>query len=114
MGLLVTFVQDGDKIMEKGFLQGYNHRVLAVICMTAFGGLLCAVMLKYAGATHGCFSTAISISLTSLLSHLWCDDFLPDALFLTGTSIAVSASLIFSLGLPECIIPRQSHPRSLS
>ena len=28
---------------------GYNLRVLLVIAMNAFGGLLCAVMLKYAG-----------------------------------------------------------------
>jgi len=103
MGLLVTFVQDGDKIMEKGFLQGYNHRVLAVICMTAFGGLLCAVMLKYAGATHGCFSTAISIVLTNFLSKVILSEFAADPFFLVGTAMTISASLLFALGLPEWI-----------
>lgn len=47
---------------------GYNIRVLLVIAMTAFGGLLCALMLKHAGATHGCFSTALSIILTCISS----------------------------------------------
>ena len=50
-------------------LRGYNTRVFLVIAMNAFGGLLCAVMLKYAGATHGCFSTALSIILTCVM-HL--------------------------------------------
>lgn len=48
-------------------MTGYNKRVLLVIAMNAFGGLLCAVMLKYAGATHGCFSTALSIILTCIM-----------------------------------------------
>merc|ERR1711920_1001808 len=86
---------------DRGFFQGYNYRVVAVIAMTAFGGLLCAVMLKYAGATHGCFSTAMSIVLTSWMSRVFLSDFSSDALFLWGTTLEVSASLLFALGLPS-------------
>mmetsp|Transcript_148378 Transcript_148378/g.476494 ORF Transcript_148378/g.476494 Transcript_148378/m.476494 type:complete len:135 (+) Transcript_148378:902-1306(+) len=103
MSLMVAFAHDAEAIERDGFFQGYNERVLAVILMTAFGGLLCAVMLKYAGATHGCFSTALSIILTSLLSQSLLADFSPDTMFLVGTSVAVSASLLFALGPPEFV-----------
>ena len=101
--------------------RGYNIRVLLVIGMTAFGGLLCALMLKHAGATHGCFSTALSIILTcvSSLGHarlsrsklllsavtrsaMLLQDFTPDLLFVLGTAISVGASFLFALGLPFC------------
>eukprot|EP00434_Breviolum_minutum_P037457 symbB.v1.2.033215.t1/scaffold4097.1/size44767/4 len=100
-GLLVAVVQDGKMISAKGFHAGYNTRVFLVIAMNAFGGLLCAVMLKYAGATHGCFSTALSIILTCVMSAILLQDFVPDLLFIVGTSISVCASFLFALGLPS-------------
>jgi len=96
----VAIVQDGERIIEEGFTQGFNGRVVGVILMTAVGGLLCAVMLKYAGATHGCFSTAMSIILTSLLSQFLFADFSLDWLFVAGSVVAIGASLVFALGTP--------------
>lgn len=105
MSIIVAMVNDGERIVNSGGMtQGYNIRVVSVILMTAFGGLLCAVMLKYAGATHGCFSTALSIILTSLLSQVLLGDFRTDFLFCVGAATAVSASLLFSLGLPEGLL----------
>jgi len=101
MGAVVVVVNDGKAVLAGGFTQGYDFRVVCVILMTALGGLLCAVMLKFAGATHGCFSTALSIILTSLLSHTLVGDFEMDWLFGVGTGVAVLASLLFSLGPPE-------------
>merc|ERR1719401_1759938 len=97
-------ITDGERIANEGMTTGYDARVVAVILMTALGGLLCAVMLKYAGATHGCFSTAISIVLTSLLSQLLLGDFRTDLLFGLGACTAVGASLLFSLGLPAPLV----------
>jgi len=103
MGLLVAFGSDGQKILKDGFLQGYSVRVVAVVAMNAFGGLLCAISLKYAGATLGCFSTAMSIILTSLCSWAFLEDFSPDGLFVLGTSLAIAASLLYGLGLPDSV-----------
>merc|ERR1712113_1322382 len=93
-----------EKIANSGFLQGYNRRVVSVILMTAFGGLLCAVMLKYAGATHGCFSTALSIVLTNFLSKFLLHEDASDALFVVGASLTIGASLLFALGLPAWLL----------
>jgi len=100
MAMAVATLQDGKKIAEGGFFQGYNARVAAVITMTAMGGLLCAVMLKYAGATHGCFSTAMSIVLTNFLSKVMFNEYTSDMLALMGTIFVVGASLLFALGPP--------------
>mmetsp|Transcript_33340 Transcript_33340/g.91984 ORF Transcript_33340/g.91984 Transcript_33340/m.91984 type:complete len:456 (-) Transcript_33340:64-1431(-) len=104
MGFVVAFCQNGAQIMEAGFTQGYSLRVVLVVFMNAFGGLLCAAMLKYAGATLGCFSTALSIVLTSLLSAGLLQDFTPDALFVFGAALAVISSLLYGLGLPAPVL----------
>merc|ERR1712039_746458 len=101
MALCVVMGQDGHQVIDDGFHQGYSIRVFWVILMNAFGGLLCAAMLKYAGATLGCFSTAMSIILTCTLSATVMKDFIPDILFLMGTCLAIGASLVFGLGLPD-------------
>merc|ERR1711937_604353 len=92
---------DGSAISSEGFLQGYDVRTVSVILMNALGGLLCAVMLKYAGATHGCLATAMSLILTCLASMILLGDFVPDILFVVGTVLAIAASLTFAMGLPE-------------
>jgi len=113
MGLLVAVAQDGEMIKRDGLLQGYSERVVAVIAMNAFGGLLCAMMLKYAGATLGCFSTALSIILTCILSATFLQDFVPDDMFLFGTTLSVAATLMFGLGIPDIITTsRQVHMTS--
>merc|ERR1719229_1814928 len=82
VAMVVVLVEDGHKVSADGLLQGYNVRTWLVIFMSAFGGLLCAVMLKYAGATLGCFSTAASIILTCILSATFMQDYSPDDLFI--------------------------------
>jgi len=105
MSLAVALSQDGARIAEGGFTQGYSPRVVAVIFMNAFGGLLCAVMLKFAGATLGCFSTALSIVLTSMISATVLMDFAPDVTFACGAFLAILASIVYGLGLPAWLLP---------
>lgn len=102
--IIVAFSHDGEKINELGFTQGYSRRVVLVICINAWGGIAAAVMLKYAGATLGCFSTAISIILTSILSQLLFADFVADALFGVGASLATASTLLYGLGLPAKLV----------
>jgi len=56
-------------------------------------------MLKYAGATLGCFSTALSIILTCVISATVLNDEL-DYYFVTGAAITVCSALMYGLGLP--------------
>lgn len=100
----VAFSRDGEKIAELGFTQGYTQRVIAIIFMNAWGGIAAAVMLKYAGATLGCFSTAISIILTCVLSEILLQDFVSDVQFVTGTALAIASTLLYGLGVPAFLI----------
>merc|ERR1719502_840754 len=90
--------------MENGLCQGYSFRVLCVILNNALGGLLCAAVLKYADNILRCFSTALSIILTSLLSWLALREFVPDLPFLLGTSLAIFATFLYSLGFPDSLV----------
>jgi len=101
VGLIQALVSDGPAIAEGGLLQGYNFRVVCVIFTTANGGLLCAAVLKYADNISRCFSTALSIILTSLLSWVVLEEFEPSLLFVVGTFLALLATFLYSLGLPN-------------
>lgn len=110
MGFAVAMAKDGSSIMEGGLCQGYNFRVICVIMMNALGGLLCAVMLKYAGATLGCFSTALSIVLTCVCSATIQKDFVLDQQFVVGTTLTVWATMLYGMGVPSWIMSLVGHP----
>lgn len=99
ISLCMSLMEDGPKIWEAGFTQGYTPKVVVVIFVNANGGLLVAAMLKYAGATLGCFSTALSIILTCVISATMLDDEL-DYYFVAGATITVCSALMYGLGLP--------------
>jgi UDP-sugar transporter A1/2/3 len=100
MALFGSLSTDGAKIMEGGFTQGYDFRVLCVIAMNACGGLLCAAVLKYADNILRCFSVALSIILTCVLSSAVLRDFAPDLFFITGAALAIASTFIYSLSPP--------------
>jgi len=102
MAFVVAFSQDGDKIRAGGFMQGYSFRVLCVILTNALGGLLCAAVLKYADNILRCFSTALSIILTCILSAGVLQEYVPDLRFVVGAFLAISATFLYSLGPPSC------------
>merc|ERR1712151_1261479 len=113
MSLLTAYSSDGARILQDGFTQGYNVRVVCSIMTNALGGLLCAAVLKYADNILRCFSTALSIILTCLLSWLVLQEFVPDTQFVLGTSFAISATFMYSLGLPDRVVARFSGTREI-
>eukprot|EP00930_Biecheleria_cincta_P040597 TRINITY_DN2780_c0_g1_i2.p1 TRINITY_DN2780_c0_g1~~TRINITY_DN2780_c0_g1_i2.p1 ORF type:complete len:407 (-),score=62.78 TRINITY_DN2780_c0_g1_i2:252-1472(-) len=100
----VAMYRDGAKLREGGLVQGYSLRTVVMVFMNAWGGIATAVMLKYAGATLGCFSTAISIVLTCALSGILLQDFVGDLLFAVGTALVVGSTLLYGLGLPSSFV----------
>lgn len=103
MAALVAFSKDGHQIKMGGFLQGYSVRVWGTVLNNALGGLLCAAVLKYADNILRCFSTALSIILTSVLSAVVLHDMEPDAFFIIGAILAIFATFVYNVGLYDLI-----------
>jgi len=103
VGFGAAIVQDGDKIMTDGFLQGYNSLVWTVILLQAVGGLVVAAVLKYADNILKCFGNALSIVISCLLSGALLQEFEPDKLFVLGTILVLLATSMYSLGLPKSL-----------
>lgn len=101
MALVVAAMQDGAKILEGGITQGYSFSVVCVILTNALGGLLCAAVLKFADNILRCFSTALSIVLTCVLSATVLNEYTPDVQFALGACLAIGATFLYSLGAPK-------------
>jgi len=110
MATLVALSTDGKRIARDGLTQGFSIRIYCVILNNAFGGLLCAAVLKYADNILRCFSTALSILLTSFLSYAVLQEFVPDEFFATGASLAIFATFLYSLGLPDWLATMRIEP----
>ena len=64
-----------DELMERGdFFSGYNKYVWGVITLQAAGGLIVAVVVKYADNVMKGFATSISIIISAVLSYIMWHD----------------------------------------
>lgn len=62
--------QDGEKISNDGFFQGYNWAVWATIVFQAFGGVLTTFSIRHAQRDTSSFATTASIIL-SIIGSVW-------------------------------------------
>lgn len=67
-GLIFTFVFDGKRVFSEGFFTGYSFVPFLIAFVGAAGGILVAVVMKYADNIIKSFGTAVSICVTSVLS----------------------------------------------
>ncbi|KAB0802777.1 hypothetical protein PPYR_04963 [Photinus pyralis] len=67
-GLLTCFVSDGAIIRERGFFFGYDRFIRYLILLQAGGGLLVAVVVKYADNILKGFATSLAIVISCIAS----------------------------------------------
>ncbi|XP_060736993.1 UDP-galactose translocator isoform X2 [Tachysurus vachellii] len=96
LGLLGLLWNDGAQIAEKGFLFGYTPMVWGVIFNQAFGGLLVAVVVKYADNILKGFATSFSIVVSTVMS-VYLFGFHMDVLFTLGAGLVIGAVYMYSL-----------------
>lgn len=68
-GFLQLFVYDYKELREKGFFYDYSIWTLANILIGAGGGILVAVVVKYADTIMKGFATSCAIILTTIYGH---------------------------------------------
>jgi UDP-sugar transporter A1/2/3 len=95
VALFACYINDGVEIQRKGFFIGYNPTVWCVILVQAFGGLIVAVVVKYADNVLKVFASSFSIIFSCLISALLFD-FRPNGLFLVGASLVCFSTVLYS------------------
>ncbi|KAI7857103.1 UDP-galactose transporter [Circinella umbellata] len=94
--IFVVLLQDGATIAERGFFVNYNALTWCVIGIQAFGGLIVALVVKYADNILKGFATSISIILSSLLS-VFLFGFSITGTFVLGATFVIYATYLYGL-----------------
>ncbi|KAG0000117.1 hypothetical protein BGZ80_006425, partial [Entomortierella chlamydospora] len=109
-GALFSFLAmfyDRQRIMEGGLFQGYSIMTWVVVVNQALGGLLVAVVVKYADNILKGFATSLSIIISGIIS-VYFFDFEPSLQFQFGTMIVILSTYLY--GRPEAPIPAFIRP----
>lgn len=108
-GLIGMWMKDGDDIMEKGFFFGYTKYVWTVIGLQAFGGLLEAVVVKYADNILKGFATSLSIIISTVVS-VYLFGFTINLQFCVGAGLVLIAIFTYSQPQPKPAPPAETLP----
>ncbi|CAJ0642438.1 1336_t:CDS:1 [Entrophospora sp. SA101] len=87
--------KDGEGVWEKGFFHGYNMIVVGAITCQAVGGIIVAMVVKYADNILKGFATSISI-IISFLASVFLFDFVVTFKFLVGSTFVLIATYMYS------------------
>nr|XP_040049681.1 UDP-galactose translocator isoform X2 [Gasterosteus aculeatus aculeatus] len=96
LGAVALWWQDGGAVVERGVLFGYTGAVWCVVLNQAFGGLLVAVVVKYADNILKGFATSLSI-VVSTVTSVYLFGFQVDLLFTAGAGLVIGAVYMYSL-----------------
>jgi len=96
LAFIGAYLKDGEAIREKGFLFGFNNLVWVVVANQACGGLLVAMVIKYADNILKGFATSLSIILSSILS-VFLFDYVITLMFSLGGAMVIGAVYLYSL-----------------
>jgi len=93
--------RDGERLRaNEGIFQGYDGFVLLVIALQAMGGLVVAVVLRYAGNVLKCFAVSISICNCAVATTLFSnDDHNLSASAILGIALVIWSTFLYSNAL---------------
>ncbi|KAG2188707.1 hypothetical protein INT44_003846, partial [Umbelopsis vinacea] len=92
--VFVVGIQDGRKVATDGFFAHYNILTWVVISIQAIGGLIVALVVKYADNILKGFATSISIILSMLVS-VWLFNFVISGPFVLGAALVIFATRLY-------------------
>ena len=94
-GVFGAYSKDGAAIAAGGFFQGYDAVVLTVIALQAAGGLLVAIVIKYADNILKGFATSVSVVLSCVVSF-FLFDVTVTAQFALGAALVLGSVYMYS------------------
>ena len=95
IALITVYVGDAGEVSRHGFFVGYSPLVLSVITVQAVGGLIVAVVVKYADNVLKVFASSFSILLSCAISAVLFD-FRPNLLFSMGACLVILSTVMYS------------------
>eukprot|EP01038_Epipyxis_sp_PR26KG_P005281 gene5281-7341_t len=93
--LISCFYRDYNNLQSQGFFIGYNAMVVGVIVLQAAGGLIVAVVVKYADNVLKGFATSLSILLSCLVSLVFFHDIIINNGFIFGAMIVLGSVYLY-------------------
>lgn len=93
---MAMLTQDGEMIVNKGIFFGYTWLVVGVVLMQALGGLVVAMVVKYADNILKGFATSLSIVLSAVITAYLISS-LPSLQFIAGTGVVMLSVYLYSL-----------------
>lgn len=99
-GIIGVWTKDGANVSEKGIFFGFSPLVWVIIGNQAFGGLLVAVVIKYADNILKGFATSVSIIVSTVVA-VFLFDFTVTPLFVLGAALVILAVYLYSLPKPS-------------
>lgn len=95
-GFFGLYASNWTAVTTKGIFYGYDMMVWFIILIFALGGLLVAMVIKYADNILKGFATSISIVLSTIISIIWMN-FQLTWVFASGAAIVIVAVYLYSL-----------------
>lgn len=109
--LVTAGISDGKKIQENGFFFGYTSLVWLNIVIQSSGGLLVAVVIKYADNILKGFATSVAI-IVSCIASVYLFGTIIDMMFAFGTCLVIVSVIMYSYTPPSAGVklPSLSSP----
>jgi len=95
-------LNDEVSVSQNGFFYGYNWTVWMAIFLNAGGGLLVAVVVKYADNILKGFATSLSIIVSVIVSYFILSDILLSFSFVNGALMIMSATVLYAVKCEDC------------
>lgn len=95
LGAATALATDGSALMSKGFLHGYDAFVWYLVCINGLGGLLVALVIKYADNILKGFATSLAIVLSTATSAAFFG-FVLTIQFAVGTALVIVSVFLYS------------------
>lgn len=93
-GLLTCFLSDGSKLTANGFFFGYDGFIWYLIVLQAGGGLIVAVVVKYADNILKGFATSLAI-IISCVASMYLFDFNLTLQFTVGAALVIGSIFLY-------------------
>lgn len=95
LGFVVCFSKDWNKISDDGFFFGYDLFIVYLVFLQAAGGLIVAMVVKYADNILKGFATSLAIIIACVFS-MYFFDFTISIQFVVGTIFVMLSVFLYS------------------